>query len=549
MSSRPLLGGGGGGAAAAANSASTRGEEAYGATAPVSVSASASASSDLGSESAPPATAAAAAAAAAAAPTAGAAQRSRTGQQKRWKRAVERGSSFAFPNVAQEEADRLFSNYGEGYERADWARSWHSSRESSAQRPSSAWRIMNRDGDFGQSTGSLRVHRLNRSAALYVADLWHTLVDSSFRMVFIIFLVLYLLSILLFAVLYMLISKPCELHLDNFLSAWAFSLETIMTIGYAFPGDRDYFSQCTSLVTFVTFESILGVICDSVCVGLVFARLSRAQTRAATIVFSDSAVVRRIHGKLSLMFQVAEMRKHQLVEAHVRCYALSRHRCADGSPLMYFRSDTMRLVKPDDELGGMLFMAFPSVVVHNLDTFSPLRPSTKPSTDATAPNASRQNVFPGVLQRDCDIENGSRDLVHDAETPLSHGNQEPEVKSPASQPSQMGASLSASSLSSSASGPVLSAYEAEEEALKQYMIDHRVEIICMVEGIDAVTSDTIQARHSYCFEDIMWHFDFVPCTLEDENGAAQLDFEQFHKVFPVPEQYKNLPPMYLHSNP
>ena len=33
-----------------------------------------------------------------------------------------------------------------------------------------------------------------------------------------------------------------------------------------------------------------------------------------------------------------------------------------------------RLQQPDDELGGMLFMALPSVVVHSIDAWSPLRP-------------------------------------------------------------------------------------------------------------------------------------------------------------------------------
>lgn len=401
---------------------------------------------------------------------------------------------------------------------------------------------MNRSADFGQSTGSLRMARLNRSAALYFADLWHTLVDSSLRVVFLVFILLYLLAILVFTFIYMMMSEACQLDLATFGAAWAFSLETIMTIGYAFPGKGDYFTQCWPLVVSVTLESILGVICDSVCVGLVFARLSRAQTRAATIVFSDCAVMRRIHGKLSIMFQVAEMRKHQLVEAHVRCYAVSRHRCADSSPLFYFRSDMMRLVKPDDELGGMLFMAFPNVIVHNIDHFSPLQPPPIHQSSMgfiKQPNPSKENIFPGVIQRDCDVENGSRDLVHDPDHPsVIVGNQEIEPKIP---PSIVPGSASAEAAQR--------AYAAEEEKIKKYLMEHRVEIICLVEGIDAVTSDTIQARHSYCFEDIMWHFDFVPCLLEDEDGAAQLDFEQFHKVFPVPEPYKNLPPMYLFSCP
>jgi hypothetical protein len=39
---------------------------------------------------------------------------------------------------------------------------------------------------------------------------------------------------------------------------------------------------------------------------------------------------------------------------------------------------------------------------------------------------------------------------------------------------------------------------AQEQAIKDYLENYRVEVIVMVEGTDSVTSDSIQARHSYC---------------------------------------------------
>lgn len=57
-------------------------------------------------------------------------------------------------------------------------------------------------------------------------------------------------------------------------------------------------------------------------IGLIFARISRATSRASTIIFSGRGVIRRLHGKLYFMFQTCELRKHQLVEAHVRMYAM-----------------------------------------------------------------------------------------------------------------------------------------------------------------------------------------------------------------------------------
>ena len=73
------------------------------------------------------------------------------------------------------------------------------------------------------------------------------------------------------------------------------------------------------------------------------------------------------------MLQVCEMRKHALVEAHVRVYTVRKDldHLATGS-VAYFQPFAMRLQHPDDELGGMLMMNLPNIVVHALDAWSPL---------------------------------------------------------------------------------------------------------------------------------------------------------------------------------
>ena len=63
---------------------------------------------------------------------------------------------------------------------------------------------------------------------------------------------------------------------------------------------------------------------DAVLLGVIFNRMSRGSPRAKTILFSDRAVVRKIRGRYHLMFQVCEMRKHALVEAHVRMYCVRK---------------------------------------------------------------------------------------------------------------------------------------------------------------------------------------------------------------------------------
>ncbi|CAN0068669.1 unnamed protein product, partial [Sphacelaria rigidula] len=103
-------------------------------------------------------------------------------------------------------------------------------------------------------------------------------------------------------------------------------------------------------------------------------------------------------------FQVGELRKHQLLETRVRCYALRHERVAQPHPRpppsakaaengdleaggissasleaklpdqVFFQCHNMRLQHPDDELGGNLLLVLPQTVVHRIDAWSPMMP-------------------------------------------------------------------------------------------------------------------------------------------------------------------------------
>lgn len=134
-----------------------------------------------------------------------------------------------------------------------------------------------------------------------------------------------------------------------------------MTIGY---GASDYFfGDCWGPTITLSFQVITALICESFFIGVLFMRLSRGGSRAATIVFSKNAVIRRVRGKPYFMFQVCELRKHQLIEAHVRCYAIRHERDERFGTVSCFQAYNMRLTHPDDDLGSMLLLVFPSVVV------------------------------------------------------------------------------------------------------------------------------------------------------------------------------------------
>jgi hypothetical protein len=109
----------------------------------------------------------------------------------------------------------------------------------------------------------------------------------------------------------------------NVWDALFFSVETQATIGYSAPSDI-FFDDCPLVLIVITFQSVVGLFLDAALLGLLFNRVARGTPRANTILFSDRACVRKIRGRYHLMFQVCEIRKHALIEAHVRVYTVRK---------------------------------------------------------------------------------------------------------------------------------------------------------------------------------------------------------------------------------
>ncbi len=59
-------------------------------------------------------------------------------------------------------------------------------------------------------------------------------------------------------------------------------------------------------------------------------------------------------------------------------------------------------------------------------------------------------------------------------------------------------------------------------------------MVVLLEGIDAVTSATIQVRHSFKPDEIEFDHRFENCvTVDPETGGALIDFKRFHETQPV----------------
>lgn len=165
----------------------------------------------------------------------------------------------------------------------------------------------------------------------------------------------------------------------------------------------------------ISVQSILGSLLQTAILGIAFVRITRAQPRRRTVLFSDKAVIREIDGHYYFLLRIAELQhQQQLVEAHIRLYAVRHTSNFLGSGRMaHFQSYVMRLSHPDDELGGMLLMALPSVVAHRVDDpWSPLVPPTMFACKEEKKRDPRNSYrFPEPAQRAADADAGNRNCA------------------------------------------------------------------------------------------------------------------------------------------
>ncbi|KAJ3614233.1 hypothetical protein NHX12_017807 [Muraenolepis orangiensis] len=227
----------------------------------------------------------------------------------------------------------------------------------------------------------------------YLADIFTTCVDTRWRYMLLIFSTTFILSWLLFGLVFWGVGlahgdfdprlppgtelplgfspqgsewRPCILHVQGFIGAFLFSIETQTTIGYGF---RCVTEECPVAVVTVVVQSIVGCIIDSFMIGTIMAKMVRPKKRAQTLLFSRNAVIALRDGKLCLMWRMGNMRKSHIVEAHVRAQLIRPHVTEEGEYLPLEQRDID--VGYDDGL-DRLFLVSPLVVVHEINESSPL---------------------------------------------------------------------------------------------------------------------------------------------------------------------------------
>ncbi|XP_078724354.1 LOW QUALITY PROTEIN: ATP-sensitive inward rectifier potassium channel 12-like [Lampetra fluviatilis] len=322
-------------------------------------------------------------------------------------------------------------------------------------------RFVNKDGRC-----NVQVTGMDDHWPKYLADLFTTCVDARWRAAFAVFVVAFLLSWLLFALVFWLAAwwhgdtaargpraatsasaprPPCVTNVNGFVSAFLFSVETQTTIGYGF---RCVTEECAVAIVAVVAQSIVGCLVDCFTIGVIMAKMARPKKRARTLRFSDKAVVNERGGRRYLEWRVGNLRRSHIVEAHVRAQ-LIRTKSAERNYVVMRQDDVN--VGFDKGL-DRIFLVSPYTVVHEIDEESPLYDMSRSSLEGGSAGNGGDNLD------DDDYDD--------------------------------------------------------------------VEIVVILEGMVEATAMTTQARSSYLASEILWGHEFRP-VLRQEGDHYRVDYGQF----------------------
>lgn len=206
----------------------------------------------------------------------------------------------------------------------------------------------------------------------FLADIFTTLVELRWSMVILFFLLSYIVTWLLFGLIYWLIafingdtdgdaSRLCVANVQGFTGAFLYSVETQSTIGYGF---RTMTENCMGAIIVVTIHDLFSCLLDTIIIGIIIAKMASARKRAQTVGFSRCAVVNMRNGCLCLSWRLGDLRGNHILEGVVKATVVRYVKKAHGAIVMSYQD----LDIPNREI----VLATPATIIHHIDANSPL---------------------------------------------------------------------------------------------------------------------------------------------------------------------------------
>ncbi|XP_024137133.1 ATP-sensitive inward rectifier potassium channel 11 [Oryzias melastigma] len=233
---------------------------------------------------------------------------------------------------------------------------------------------------FVAKNGTCNVAHTNiREQGRFLQDVFTTLVDLKWLHTLVIFTMSFLCSWLLFGMIWWLVAFahgdldrrgdgfiPCVTDIHSFSSAFLFSIEVQVTIGF---GGRMITEECVSAIIILIVQNIVGLVINAIMLGCIFMKTAQANRRAETLIFSKHAVISVRNNKLCFMIRIGDLRKSMIISATVRMQVVRRSTTDEGEVVPLDQVD----IHLDNPVGtNGIFLVSPLIISHVIDKDSPL---------------------------------------------------------------------------------------------------------------------------------------------------------------------------------
>uniref|UniRef100_A0A8C9MPL8 ATP-sensitive inward rectifier potassium channel 11 n=1 Tax=Serinus canaria TaxID=9135 RepID=A0A8C9MPL8_SERCA len=219
-------------------------------------------------------------------------------------------------------------------------------------------------------------HKNIREQGRFLQDVFTTLVDLKWPHTLLIFTMSFLCSWLLFGMVWWLIAfgaagpaagfVPCVTSIHSFTSAFLFSIEVQVTIGF---GGRMVTEECPAAILVLIVQNIVGLVINAIMLGCIFMKTSQAHRRAETLIFSKHAVIALREGRLCFMLRVGDLRKSMIISATIRMQVVKKTASLEGEVVPLNQID----IQMENPVGGnSIFLVSPLIIYHVIDKNSPL---------------------------------------------------------------------------------------------------------------------------------------------------------------------------------
>jgi len=390
-------------------------------------------------------------------------------------------------------------------------------------------RLITRDFPYHQSSSRVEITNVQRHILyrLIYRDWFHLMLRQPAWVTFPSLILIWYMSIWVWAFAYVLVDrnnglKDCGIseadHPIEIREAFAFSLETTTTVGYGLPGSTNAFFEdhCTLVQGLICAQMIWSMLANAFLTGFMFAVLSKSENRSVQIVFSNKLIINVIDGKVCANVRCYDLDSaFPLVECHCRMYLVDHK----------MKFHPLRLIEPNDELGGVLYPSAPTSIIHHIDHHSALSPVAMPLTEGDH----------GLVLRSIDSATASREEIVCPVCGEAYGTYARLMKH--IRYAQLSEERDGYPLEGSHLGfqmPDTSPITLEE--VQRHVERKLSEIVVVVEAIDPQLSGTFQSLQSYKYDDIEFGAEFEQCLFHKQNKFF-VDLTKFHDIVYKDDMY------------